>query len=182
MLMKAEAVSPAVFIETAKTRCAGDVRKKRLFHVQAESVLRQLAISLGLSDVDYDLRHCLGGIAVSGEITLHGDHIYVQMAQAAASPSESFLWRGCRNRKDYTGGLNRWAEWDELNDLDRLAQTMLQQIRQEYRLCQDCGSDRQISRLSGQFFCDIHAQNHCVNCGESLDACKVCPLCGGGPP
>lgn len=38
-----------------------------------------------------------GGIAVSGEITLH---------------------------KDYTGGANRWMKWERLADLDNVAECM----------------------------------------------------------
>jgi hypothetical protein len=56
---------------------------KRLFHSRARSQLRRIATALGLEPGSYDLRSNQAGIAVSGEITLHGDHLYVQVFQSA---------------------------------------------------------------------------------------------------
>ena len=43
------------------------------------------------------------GTAVSGEITLHGDHLYVQVSQSALGSHSGILFRTCKGRKDYVG-------------------------------------------------------------------------------
>ncbi len=112
------------FIERARTSVAYDEDAKREFHRQGEVVLKQLAAALGYGPDHYDLRHNQGGIAVSGEITLHSDRLYVQLSQSPLGQNRGFLWRTCEGRKDYTGGPNRSAKWEELRDLPRLARTM----------------------------------------------------------
>ena len=59
----------------------------------------------------------MGGIAVSGEVTLHGEHIYIQLSQG--SFYKMFMYRHCNGRKDYSGGVNRWKDFSDLNDLDK---------------------------------------------------------------
>lgn len=85
-----------------------DPALKRSFHKDSAAYLRLLATSLGLCRSSYDIRSNEGGIAVSGEITLHTDTLYVQISQWAAGhgASLSFLIRGCLSRKDYTGMTN----------------------------------------------------------------------------
>jgi hypothetical protein len=61
-----------------------------------------------------NLSEHLGGIAVSGEVTLHGVHIYIQFGQSALGPR--FMWRLCRHNRDYTGLANQWMEWEHLVD------------------------------------------------------------------
>ena len=46
---------------------------KRKFHSQGRAKLQALAKALALPSNTYDIRHNKGGIAVSGEITLHHD-------------------------------------------------------------------------------------------------------------
>jgi hypothetical protein len=113
------------FIATARTSVAYNEPAKAKFHRQAETVLRRLAVALGLKKGEFDLRHNQGGIAVSGEITLHSDNLYVQFSQSCVGPDCGFMWRTCNGRKDYTGGRNQWAKWDAVNDLETLARTML---------------------------------------------------------
>jgi len=60
---------------------AYDAEAKRLFHSRGKPQLRRIATALGLEPGSYDLRSNQAGIAVSGEITLHGDHLYVQVSQ-----------------------------------------------------------------------------------------------------
>lgn len=101
-----------------------DADAKRRFHSQGDAVLRRLAQELGYGKGDFDLRHNQGGIAVSGEITLHSDTLYVEISQTALGPEMGFMWRTVRNRKDYTGGQNQWSAWYTLNDLPALAARM----------------------------------------------------------
>ncbi len=99
-----------------RTSVAYDDRAKRLFHSRARSQLRRLASALGLQPGSYDLRSNQGGIAVSGEITLHSERLYVQAAQ-----SVGILFRTCKGRKDYVGGPNNFAPLDLLNRPEELA-------------------------------------------------------------
>jgi hypothetical protein len=80
---------------------------KKIFHKQAKSDLRKLAKSLGMQTGEFDVRSNMGGIAVSGEVTLHSDTIYIQISQGFAG--NSILFRTCEHRKDYTGGNNNFA-------------------------------------------------------------------------
>lgn len=113
------------FIKLAKTNVAYNESLKAKFHRGAAKVLRTLLPLLGLKKGEYDLRHNMGGIAVSGEITLHTDKLYIQLSQSAAG-IDGFMWRSCKGRKDYTGGRNIWSQWDELLDLNTLASRMKQ--------------------------------------------------------
>ena len=100
---------------------AYDFECKRRFHSRARRQLRQLATALGLADGAYDLRSNQGGIAVSGEVTLHADRLYVQVSQPATGSDTGILFRTCKGRKDYIGGRNNFASLDLLHKSDELA-------------------------------------------------------------
>ena len=100
---------------------AYDAEAKRLFHSRTKSQLRRIATALGLEPASYDLRSNQAGIAVSGEITLHGDRLYVQVSQSAMGHHSGVLFRTCKGRKDYVGGPNNFASLDLLNRPDELA-------------------------------------------------------------
>jgi hypothetical protein len=100
---------------------AYDGEAKRAFHNHARRRLKQLADALGLSPGSFDLRSNPGGIAVSGEATLHADHLYVQACQPATGHDSGILFRTCQGRKDYHGGLNNFASLDLLNRPEDLA-------------------------------------------------------------
>lgn len=62
-----------------------------------------------------------GRIAVSGEVTLHHDHVYVQVGQFGLSSGHGILIRACKGRKDYTGGPNHFLPLSKLDDIAALA-------------------------------------------------------------
>jgi hypothetical protein len=66
-----------------KKRVAYDPGAKRQFHRHAQRQLKLLAAALDLTEEEYDLRSNEGGIAISGEIILHADWLYVQVSQSA---------------------------------------------------------------------------------------------------
>jgi hypothetical protein len=101
---------------------AYDDHAKRLFHRRARSQLRRLATALGLAPGSYDLRSKPAGIAVSGEITLHADSLYVQVSQSAMGNANSILFRTCKGRKDYVCRPNNFVPLDLLNRPEELAQ------------------------------------------------------------
>ena len=100
--------------------CAYDDAQKRAFHATARSRLRKLADELRLPSGSYDLRSNKGGIAVSGEITLHHEQIYVQVCQPALRSDTGILIRTCEGRRDYSGGRNHLASLRLLDDLPEL--------------------------------------------------------------
>ena len=81
---------------------------KREFELAAKAAVRRAARILGLQQGTYDIRWNPGGIAVSGEVTLHHDRFYLQIEQSCMGPGHEVLYRSCRGRKDYTGGPNHW--------------------------------------------------------------------------
>jgi hypothetical protein len=112
----------------SKTSNAFDFRKSvaydaeaKRFHSRVKSQLRRIATALGLEPGSYDLRSNQAGIAVSGEITLHGDRLYLQVSQSAMGHHSGVLFRTCKGRKDYVGGPNNFASLDLLNRPDALA-------------------------------------------------------------
>ena len=108
---------------------AYDGEAKRAFHNHARRRLKQLADTLGLSPGAYDLRSNLAGIAVSGELTLHADHLYVQASQPATGHDTGILFRTCQGRKDYHGGPNNFASLDLLNRPQDLARRITEACR-----------------------------------------------------
>ena len=78
-------------------RVAYDPDTKRQFHDYARRQLRALAAALDLAEHDYDLRSNQGGTAVSGEITLHADRLYVQVSQPATGANSGILFRSCKH-------------------------------------------------------------------------------------
>lgn len=103
-------------------------QRKRMFHTLGKSVARMLAAELDLPAGSYDIRSNLGGIAVCGEVTLHGEWIYVQLSQTPTG-GHRFMYRSCRGRKDYTGGPNCWLDFQQLLDLSAAAKIMQQRVR-----------------------------------------------------
>jgi hypothetical protein len=81
--------------------------RKAAMHSTGRAFLRILARDLGLAAGTFEIRSNQGGVAVSGEVTLHADHLYVQISEFAyGHGGASVLYRTCNGRKDYTGGPN----------------------------------------------------------------------------
>jgi hypothetical protein len=88
---------------------------KAEFHRQGRSLLRAIAKRLGISA---DIRSCYGGPAVSGEVILHGDDLYICLLKSVCGV-ERLYFRSCNGKKDFVGGQNQWMRWEELLDLDQ---------------------------------------------------------------
>lgn len=101
--------------------CSYDDEQKKRFHLAARSRLRKLATELRLPPGTYDIRSNKGGIAVSGEITLHHDRAYVQVSQFALTSGHGILIRTAEGRRDYTGGPNHFVALALLDDIPALA-------------------------------------------------------------
>ena len=111
-----------------RKRVAYDADAKRRFHCKARRQLLELAAALDLEPGDYDLRSNQGGIAVSGEVTLHADRLYVQASQPATGSDTGILFRSCEGRRDYTGGRNNFASLDLLHRPAELARLIRRHV------------------------------------------------------
>jgi len=96
---------------------------KREFLRMGKQMAIRLAAALGLNEDQYEVRVNKGGIAVSGEVTLHTDTHYVQFGQFPGG--RGFLVRACKGRKDYTGGRNHYVKWENLRNLEGVAEFIL---------------------------------------------------------
>ena len=90
-----------------------DYGLKTEFILLAKGRLRKLVKALGLGAEQYEIRANRGGDAVSGEVTLHADHIYVQISVPCCD-LPAVMFRPCKGRKDYTGGRNHFCHVDDL--------------------------------------------------------------------
>jgi hypothetical protein len=94
---------------------------KLKFHRLGKRVLKAVAEEMGLQSGSFDIRSNLGGVAVSGEIILHGESIYIVFSQGGMG-TQDFMYRKCSGRKDYTGMANHWMDYDNLADLPTACQ------------------------------------------------------------
>jgi hypothetical protein len=101
--------------------CAYNEPQKHLFHREARKALQALAEALCLPRQSFRVRSNKGGIAVSGEITLHSTHLYVQVCQPATGADSGVFIRTCKGLDDYTGGPNNFAPLSCLDNIDALA-------------------------------------------------------------
>lgn len=112
-----------------------DEAAKRVFHAEGRAAMRRLAEALELDGGSFDIRSNKAGPAISGEITLHGDEVWVQLSLSCMGPDHEVLFRQVRSRSDHIGDRNRWASINELLAPDRLAA----RIRRELRLTAPVG-------------------------------------------
>jgi hypothetical protein len=111
------------FVDIASEPVAYNEPAKREFLRMGKQMAIRLAAALGLNEDQYEVRVNKGGIAVSGEVTLHTDTHYVQFGQFPGG--RGFLVRACKGRKDYTGGRNHYVKWENLRNLEGVAEFIL---------------------------------------------------------
>ncbi len=123
--------SPAYWNKFWLTTCAYDANHKGSWHQEVKARLDALARHLGLPKGTYEVRSNMGGIAVSGEVTLHGENVYVQVSQLLlGGPRLEILYRTCNGRKDYSGGINHFAHISMMEDTAALAGTIKASLSQ----------------------------------------------------
>lgn len=108
--------------------------RKRRFASCARSICRWLRDDV-LDGADGDIRFNPSGPAVSGDITLHTDHVYVNISADLHLQSHlGVMVRTCKHRKDYTGGSNHWVRGDaDVAQLARLVKRLSDQSEQSKR-------------------------------------------------
>lgn len=92
---------------------------KQGFHKAGRDLLKKVATELGLSKDKYTIRSNLGGDGVVGEVCLHGETIYMQLAHDGFN-GPKLMYRSCKGQKDYTGGRNQWGDPMDFTDEDRV--------------------------------------------------------------
>ncbi len=92
----------------------GGQPNKEAFHRQAKKLLKEIAGRLHLNG--FEIRSNKAGPGSVGEITLHGERIYIQLSEPMINCA--FMWRLVKGRKDYTGLRNQWMAYEKLLDLD----------------------------------------------------------------
>jgi len=105
-----------------------DEAAKRVFHSEGRAAMRRLAEALALDAGTYDVRSNKGGQAVSGEITLHGDEVWVRLSLGVFGPNHEVAFRQVRGRDDHCGGRNHWASINELLAPDRFAARLRREL------------------------------------------------------
>lgn len=99
------------FVALTKDACYDEVNKQE-FRKLGRRILKAIALQMGLNEGEYDIRWNPGGIACSGDHTLHTDKIYLALHDNYGTGY--FYWRTCKGRKDYTGGTNQIVSWTSL--------------------------------------------------------------------
>lgn len=99
------------FVNLTRAACYNEELKEE-YRKLGKKILKALADLIGLQKGEFDIRWNPGGIACSGDHTLHTDRIYVALHDNIGSGW--FYWRTCKGRKDYTGGQNQIVGWTKL--------------------------------------------------------------------
>lgn len=120
-------------IALAHKGVAYDERAKRLFHSDGRKALRTLADALDLAEGSYGITSQRGGVAIAGDVTLHADHIYVQLSLGGMGAGVMF--RKVADRRDFVGERNHWASVHDLVRPERLAA----RIRRDLHLREPAG-------------------------------------------
>jgi hypothetical protein len=105
-----------------------DENRKKAFHRAARQQLKALAFFCGWPPASFDLRSNMAGIAVSGEVTLHHEAIYISVSQTRLGGDCGILIRSCKGRQDYSGGTNSFAPLDLLDDIPGLADRVARMV------------------------------------------------------
>lgn len=107
---------------------AGEARKLA-FHKEGKAFLKKLDAELNPNKEDgVSIRSNMGGIAVSGEVTMHSDHLYVQLSQSCMGPGVQMMFRSCDSQKDYSGHNNNFTSMNVFAD-EESQERVLRQMR-----------------------------------------------------
>ena len=108
---------------------AYDAAAKDLFHADGRRAMHKLAAALCLPDDSYSIRSNRSGPAASGEITLHGEEVWVQLSLGALGPDYEVSFRRVRGRDDHLGDQRRFAAIRELLNPERFAERVRRELR-----------------------------------------------------
>ena len=107
----------------------GDPVHKQTISKMGKAALRKVAEAMGLSKADYRVDYNPGGIAVTGEVMLHTDFVYVQICHGFGHSPVTILIRACKGRKDYCGLDNNYLSVHALENPKGMAETLMDLAR-----------------------------------------------------
>lgn len=125
--VQATRLQKPLLIQLAEKTLSYDLERKNAFHKEAKKQLKLLGEALGYAKDGFDIRSCMGGIGVGGEIILHSDHLYLQVFQGFSQFGD-ILYRTCVHRKEYSGGRNNYAFLKDLNDIKAFARRLNREL------------------------------------------------------
>lgn len=119
-------------IRALEANTSYNAANKAAFHKVARKVLRRLAKALNVSAPIYSNQ---GGIAVSGEITLHADHLHAWIEQWR---DPILIYRACQSTKDYTGSADHIIDATDLvTRFDDVVRGIREVVEREYLAIED---------------------------------------------
>jgi hypothetical protein len=92
------------------TKASYNEELKDEFRWLGRRILNYIAQEMGLEKGTYEIRWNPGGIACSGDHTLHTERAYLDLSDNTGSGW--FFYRTCKGRKDYGGGQNQIVTWE----------------------------------------------------------------------
>lgn len=111
-----ELKSKPALVALARRGVSYDPEGKRAFHREARSALRMAARHMGLEPDQYDLRSNMAGQAISGDVVLHAEEIYIMVSVSCFGPGREVMFRRCQGRSDYRGLANNFCDIAVLAD------------------------------------------------------------------
>ena len=123
-----ELKSKPALVALARRGVGYDPEGKRAFHREARSTLRIAARHLGLEQGQYDLRSNMAGQAISGDVILHSDEIYILVSIPCFGPGREVMFRRCKGRQDYRGEHNHFCDIAVLADPVKFAALVAREI------------------------------------------------------
>ena len=111
-----ELKSKPALVALARRGASYDPEAKRAFHREARVALRIAARHMGLEPDQYDLRSNMAGQAISGDIVLHAEEIYILVSVPCFGPGREVMFRRCQGRSDYRGLANNFCDIAVLAD------------------------------------------------------------------
>lgn len=131
-----------------ETYSENGAERKEQFLKCSKRVAKQIATALELPEGSFESRTNRGGVAVSGDVHLHAEHLYVDFSQSALCFTHGFMYRGCKDRTDYGGEMgypfqNRWCRWERLV-------TEWGAVIRDFRCCYREAQEEMIRRRNGR--------------------------------
>lgn len=96
-----------------------NAESKKAFHRMTKAFLKKVAALI--EPKDFKVSSNMGGPAVTGEVHLHTDKVYVMVSAARGG---EVMYRSCEGTKDFTGGCNNWESIDILENPEDLADVL----------------------------------------------------------
>lgn len=123
-------VTPGLLAQKINAYSDAGYLRKQAFHREGRTFLKRLASALALARGTFEVRSNKAGIAVSGEVTLHSDTLYVQLYEGACGRAGvSILYRRCKGRRDYCGETNHFAHMTTLAASTDALDAFVRQLR-----------------------------------------------------